>query len=513
MIYELELVTLKNLMTITNTLILRPTAAGRFYPADPTALREEIDLSLREVEVEPCERPVMAILTPHAGYPFSGSVAASAFHYVQKHPPDTALFIALSHQGVQTASVFAGQSFLTPLGEVNIDTELTEALLQDGPPMQSDPLPFDGEHSIEVNLPFLQVLYPQARVAALLISKSDEALCKSVGTRIQQALQQYPNKNVLLVVSSDLSHYPPYELAQAVDQSTLAALETLDLGRIRQTWSEWPPQPQRNLHCVMCGSAAMLATLEAALAMGAREAHVLSYRNSGDSPYGDRNRVVGYGALAIYQPYANEIRSAASSVTGYESLTEADQRELLRIVRLGLTARLSGQPAQPQCNSPALLEPKGCFVTLKNNTTLRGCIGCFVPDDNPLYLVAMQTGIDAACNDARFTSLRFEELPWVDIQISVVSTPSPIESIDDIVIGRDGLQIRGIDSNGHIRQGTLLPQVALERQWGVTEFLEAVCVKARLPKDAWEKPDAAIFTYRAQIFGDLDFGEPPFTVD
>ena len=288
-------------MSFYSSDILPPNVAGRFYPGEPESLRQEIEHYLQSADAPPTEEEILAILVPHAGYPFSGPVAAHAFKHASGQKPDTVLFIALSHQGIDGASVFTGTGFATPLGPISIDQEITTALLAEGAPLRQDNSPYYGEHSIEVNLPFVQVVFPNAQAATVLISKTDPALCAQVGQAIASVIERFDQKRILVVVSSDLSHYPPYPIACESDQALLSHLEALDRKAFINDVRQWKPQPEKNFHTRMCGSAAMLTALETAQQLGAKQARTLDYRNSGDSPYGEQNRVVGYGALAIYR--------------------------------------------------------------------------------------------------------------------------------------------------------------------------------------------------------------------
>ena len=451
---------------------LKPTAAGQFYPADPHELSREVARYLAQADIEPSQSRILAILVPHAGYPFSGPVAGYSFQYVKDQNPNTVLFIALGHQGVKGASVFNGSRYETPLGDVELDKELNHRLLKDGEPIDDNPEPHLGEHSIEVNLPFVQTVFPGAKVSSLLISQIDGELCKTVGKRIADAMCAFPDKNILLVVSSDMSHYPKYETASSVDRAMLATIETLSPQRIRHDLVALKENGGPNLHCVMCGGAAMLTAVEAARFLGANEAKTLHYRNSGDSDWGDHERVVGYGSLAIYRPSQDKEEKKEFG------LSEEEQKELLGLARAGVMAEFANQPFQATTTMSGLHINAGLFVTLKNRGDLRGCLGRFEPVDQPLYQLAPYMAAQTAVHDHRFSALREDELPWTDIQISVLSPLRPVYDVNEIRIGRDGLQIEGCGSGGVQRSGTLLPQVASERNWSVEEFLEALCNKA-----------------------------------
>lgn len=482
--------------------ILSPSAAGRFYSADADELRREVKSYIDSARIDESDAPVAVILTPHAGYPFSGPVAGCSFRHIQNQAIDTVVFIGLAHRGVETASLFDGGGFETPLGVIETDRELAGEILNTGGPVQPDSAPFRGEHSIEVNLPFVQTVLPQAKAVGILISRVDPGLCQSVGEQVARAVKAARGKRVLIAVSSDMSHYPPYNDAMDADTRMLASIETLDSERILLDLERLAEQGGSDHHCVMCGGAAMLAGVAAARALGAERAETLHYQNSGDSSYGDRDRVVGYGSLAIYLPDTDEQDDS--------ELDDEARKELLHIARESIKARFARQPYEPQCGRPALQARRGMFVTLKNRGELRGCLGRFDPGEAPLYQLAAIMAGESANADRRFSPLGADELDTTDVEISVLSPRRKVESIDEIQIGRDGLYITGHSTDGRLQSGTLLPQVASDRNWTREEFLESTCVKAGLDKDAWRDDDTLIEAYKADVFGDLDYQSPPF---
>lgn len=472
---------------------LLPSAAGRFYPASPLELRTDIQRYLNDADCAPSSDQIYAILVPHAGYVFSAPVAAYSFKHASTQNPDTVLFIALSHQGVRGGCVFNGNGMRTPLGDITNDHELSSALLDVGAPFYSEFTPYTGEHSIEVNLPFVQEVFPSAKIAAVLTSHMDQDTCRTLGKGIAQVIKQFPHKKVLLCVSSDMSHYPSYNEANRIDQFALQVLESVDPQSYYRSIKQLEHEPVDNLHCVMCGSAAMLPTIEAAQELGVKHGKVLHYRNSGDSEYGDHDKVVGYGSMAWYYP------------TNHENFCDEDKQELLRIARRSIECKLTKNGYHPQSNHEMLNCERGAFVTIKHKDDLRGCLGRFDSNGLPLCKLVAELAAESAVHDNRFTPLSINELPDTSISISVLSTQKKVNSPDDIEVGKHGIMIK----NGY-QNGTLLPQVATERNWTVIEFLEHTCIKANLHKDAWHEPDTEIYIYSADVFSDDDYSTPPF---
>jgi len=500
--------------SINSVDVVKPLVAGRFYPDDPGVLSCDVHRYIDEANINPTKKNVLAVLAPHAGYVFSGPVAGYSFRYVQDQNPDTVLFIALSHQGVDGSCILLGNYFETPLGRIPVDQELSNTLLEQGKPIYADPAPFQAEHSIEVNLPFVQTVFPNAKVAALLITHAEPDTCRQVGRQIADTVKSFPKKKVLIVVSSDMSHYPPYDVAKKIDQEMLSAVESLDPDVIYAELQRLNSDPQHNVSCVMCGAAAMLTTVEAALSIGASGAKTLCYRNSGDSPMGEDHRVVGYGALAIYaeskqEDYVEDISEASGNEM---TLSLEDKKTLLSIARQSIVSTLNKGTNEPEVDNASLKKKCGVFVTLKNAGELRGCLGRFDPGDLTLDHLISVMASQSSTHDIRFKPVKLVELENLDIQISVLTPLERVNHISEIEIGQHGLQINGRNSQGVMRSGTLLPQVATEQNWDVTAFLNATCVKAGLDSSCLENSDTEIWKYSAVIFGDLDYGPPPYQI-
>lgn len=192
--------------------------------------------------------------------------------------------------------------------------------------------------------------------------------------------------------------------------------------------------------------------------------------------------------------------------------TDEERRTLLRIARESIQAELSKSDYQPQSGMLKLKMEHGVFVTLKKHGQLRGCLGRFDPNGIPLENLVAIMAVESATHDYRFSPIQADELAEVDIQISVLTPLQRVNDVNEIIIGKHGLQVRGFTHTGIMRSGTLLPQVAKEHQWDVETFLKSTCQKAGLAPDAWKEKDTEIYIYSAEIFGDLDYGEPPFGV-
>jgi len=489
------------------TLVRQPGGAGFWYPAQPKELAAEVQRYMTGAETAEATGKIVALVSPHAGYRYSGPVAGAAFKQIQGQHYDTVVVVGLSHRvPIRKATVFDGDVYETPLGSLPVDKEVTKSLLAHGDLFEfnrsahaTHPSRFDsgGEHSVENQVPFLQEAIGQFKMVEILTNAENADLCHRAGEAIAEALK---GKNALLVASTDLTHWPAYEDAVRIDN---AALDILDDFDIPQAWKQLAELEMQNvnvhnLSCVMCSKAAVMTVFEGAKALGAEKAVTLTYKNSGDTA-GGGDRVVGYGAMALYDTSvpAQETEGAKASTEGRDILTPEQKHTLLSIARKTLEAVTQGQPIpEVKVSDPVFEEERGCFVTLTIEGKLRGCIGRFDTHD-PLYKTVGEMARAASMEDPRFPNVSPEEVPKIDIEMTVFPEHPRrrISDINEIEIGKHGLYIkRGAYA------GTLLPQVASDRGWDRETFLKQTCLKAFLPEDAWKDPETEIYIYPGEIF-------------
>ncbi len=483
--------------------VRKPAVAGQFYPDDTEQLSTMVDALLaqaEEVVAEGQARPEpIAIIVPHAGYIFSGQVAAQAFKQVKGVDYDVIAVLGTNHTspGFRQVSVYAEGAFETPLGLVPVDTELAEALIAANERIVFDRDVHRGEHSIEVELPFLQKLYPGHAIVPVIIGEPSPGNCEALSEALAQLLS---GKKALIVASSDLTHYPSYDDARRVDLATLAAIETMDPQRLTEVISQYMSEGIPNLHTLCCGEGPIRVAMMAAKRLGANQATVLGYANSGDTPFGDRDRVVGYGAVMFWKgehDLTDFVTSAPPSPPEELAPLNSDERDELLVIARQTIAQFLDTATVPQfeVSEPNLVQETGCFVTLKKQGDLRGCIGHLV-SGSPLYLTVQNAAISAAIGDRRFLPVTREELKDISIEVSVLSPIEPIEDVSEIEVGRHGLVIvKGQN------QGVLLPQVATEKNWNRDEFLRQICMKAGLPEDAWQE-GSQLYVFTAEVFGE-----------
>ncbi len=493
-----RMVKMKIILTIITTIIMmnmckgqtakepvvRPaTQANRFYTGDARELSEEVDSFLALHERQTIYHSVAAIIVPHAGYYFSGNVAAAAYMTLPTDKSYKRIFLLgpSHHEWLDGASVnVAADYYATPLGQVKVDHETAQALTEADSVFSYRPAAHDREHCLEVQLPFLQRRLGQDKVppiVPIIISTNDYSKLQ----RIAEVLRPYLTEENLFIVSSDFSHYPKYEDACEVDARTGKAVEGGDVAQFITVLRENARSGVRNLATSACGEQP-IATLLMMIDSTYQVKHLL-YQNSGDADDHDRSRVVGYHAFAIVRGQAQ----------GF-SLSADEKRQLKEIALTSIRDSLSGKPITAAASLTATLRQKcGAFVSLHKQGRLRGCIGHF-GEDMPLHETVAAMARAAAFDDPRFNPVEREELADIDIEISVLTPMRRIQSLDEFELHRHGIYIR----KGY-RSGTFLPQVADEVNWTKEEFV-AHCAqdKAGIGWDGWKT--AELYVYEAIVF-------------
>lgn len=468
--------------------IREPAIAGAWYPGSAIELRQAVSSYLAAVPAKDPAPPqsVVALIAPHAGYAYSGQVAAFAYKQIEGREFDTVVVIAPSHRVPFTGiAVFDRGGFRTPLGVMELDRSFITALEKKNRSIRFVPGAHTQEHALEIQLPFLQVLLPRARLVPLLMGDQDWTTCLALADALAEACA---GKSVLIVASSDLSHFHPHDAARKLDQVVIDNVNGFDPNGLQNALTQF--------RCEACGGGPMVTAMLAASKLGATRSRVLHYANSGDVT-GDRSRVVGYMAAVFFaeKPGAKEAGRATPRVEVDLGLSRDEKAALLKLARETIEARSQGKPApKPDARSARLKEPRGAFVTLHKRGELRGCIGHIV-GARPLAESVSEMAEAAAFHDPRFPAVRAEELRDLDIEISALTPMERIGNLEEVVIGRHGLYMK----RGS-RSGLLLPQVATEQGWDRVQFLENTCRKAGMEKDAWKDPGTEIYIFSAEIF-------------
>ncbi len=479
-----------------------PAVAGGFYPANPSRLREMIRGFLDEADVEEPGGEVLALIVPHAGYVYSGPTAAFSFKLLKDSGVKTVFLIGCSHKAYfPGVSVFGDDGYRTPLGVVPVDKKLANWIREQDKNFNYFPQGHSQEHSLEVELPFLQEVLKEFRIVPILIGQADDRVIDKLGKVLAEAMEKTPE--AIIVCSTDMTHYPPDGDSRRIDRETLEAIRSMDREKVVAVREKYIPGKVSNLVCTLCGEKAVLATMEAAEILGVDRVEILNHSNSADSSYGDKNRVVGYGAVAFIRtsesknPVKEKIMNEEKIVD--EGLSEASRQRLLEIARQALTDAVNGRPLPDEpVDDPELQGHQGAFVTLNERGQLRGCIGQFTAN-RPLYQVVRGMALAASLRDTRFRPVQPGELDDIKIEISVLSPMRRIsDPMKEVELGKHGIYIK----RGW-RTGTYLPQVATEHHMSKEEFLSSCAAhKAGLPPDAWKDPETEVYVYTAEVFGE-----------
>jgi len=453
--------------------------AGAFYPEDPRELRPLVTQLLEQHPDASTTKPRI-LISPHAGYPYSGIVAARSFREVQGQSYDVVIVVGFTHRDqFDGASVDDRESYQTPLGTIPVDTEAV-AFLKTWPKLDYVERAHDSqEHSLEVMLPFLQVALGEFRLVPILMGSVDYTDAQFLADALAALAKRH---DALFVFSTDLSHYHPYEEAMRRDERTVNAL-------LFET-----PQAADRLFSLgyleACGRGPIVTSLLLAQRLGYPQRRLLAYANSGDTA-GEKSRVVGYAALGMYDH---------PSLPPEEAISREAGMALVKAARLVLDMHLRPSRYENRLISlgldeaPELTRARGLFVTLRKHGQLRGCIGRIRNTDTPLAHLLPTVALDAALRDARFPPLSAEELDEVTVEVSVLSPPQPVQRPEELVAGRDGVVLEK-DGNS----GVFLPQVWTETGWTRGEFLQELArQKAGLAPDAWQ--EAQLFTFQDQVF-------------
>lgn len=465
--------------------VRQPAVAGSFYPADAPTLSRQVKDYLARVPKQEIPGEVIALVSPHAGYMYSGLVAAYAFKLIEGMKYDAVVVVAPSHRvAFSGASIFDRGAYQTPLGILPIEKELGQKLMKESETFRFFPQAHGQEHSLEVQLPFLQEVLGGFRLVPIIIGDQGLRNCEQVGQAIARAVR---GQRVLLVASTDLSHFHSYDAAVKKDQVVLKAIEAMDPKRLSEDLESGRGEA--------CGGGPVIAVMVAAKELGATRSRVLKYMNSGDVTQ-DRSRVVGYAAAVFFRGEnkpkgAQTPRKAGVSL----GLTDEEKQTLRQIAQSAIDARLKGdRPGKVEGLTETLKEKRGVFVSLHKHGQLRGCIGT-IHANQPLHQSVQEMALAAAFNDPRFSPVTAKDLKDLEIEISVLTPLERVQESKTIEVGKHGLYIKK-----DLHSGLLLPQVATQYKWDRVTFLEETCRKAGLPRDAWKEPDAEIYIFSADIF-------------
>ena len=457
--------------------------AGRFYPASRSELEQTIDsltFQAKQTRVQiPPHKQLKALILPHAGYIYSGLTAAHASLVLRENQFDKVILMGPDHRvGFNNCAISDVDAYETPLGLVRLNNDAVK-LRESSDLFQFIPSSDRLEHSLEVILPFLQRYLNKFELIPIVMGRGDIK-------RLTAAIDPMLDQNTLLVVSSDLSHFLPYSEAVDRDRETINMILNLESDKLLKSSNR------------ACGIIPILIVLEMAGKYG-WEPVLLHYSNSGDTA-GGRSQVVGYAAIAFYGDSSMQKHHNHQQINPQlgQALVKLARQTIME--RLGL--RISGKESDlvaAAVKDEALEARHGTFVTLKVAGQLRGCIGSLAAEESILDGVK-RNAVNAAFHDPRFSPLTVEEIEDVDIEISILTNPQPLEYTNGVdLISKLRVNVDGVILQKGRASATFLPQV-WEQLPRPENFLSHLCVKAGLSANAWENTRLKISTYQVQYF-------------
>jgi AmmeMemoRadiSam system protein B/AmmeMemoRadiSam system protein A len=457
-----------------------PVVAGQFYERSKEQLTKQVEAFLRLGQS--CQEEVSALIVPHAGYVYSGEVAGRAYANVSADQEIKNVFVIGSSHRVtfNGASIYNIGDYQTPIGVVVVNKTVANALMEQSRLFSFRPEAHSQEHSLEVQLPFLQVhLKKPFELIPIVIGTRDAADCK----QLAKALRPYFVPGNLFVISSDFSHYPDYETAKEVDRQTADAILSNEPEKLMKALKNCDQLNRPDLLTGLCGWTSVLTLMYLTEDVSGVKYKHIWYQNSGDVAFGDKNRVVGYHAISVMRERVFGLQEKQK-----EMLMDVARKELRTIFRSGVTVELDEGLLSKEVGMQS-----GAFVSLYLANDLRGCIGSFQSED-PLWLTVQEMTRAAATRDSRFRPVEESELDNISIEISVLSPLKKIRDASEIILGKHGVYMK----KGGLR-GTFLPQVAVKTGWTLEEFLgHCAKDKAHIGWDGWR--EAELYVYEVTAF-------------
>lgn len=472
---------------------LSSSLAGFWYPAEPNALTDQLAKCFKSAQVRPSQE-VIGLILPHAGYVYSGPTAAKGLATAARRYK-TVIVIGPSHRypAGDWLIVPRARSFDTPLGSIPLDQQAVERLV--GLEIFKDiPAAFQGENSVEIQLPLLQYhLKDGFRLIPILAGHCSLQTIR----RAADALLKFADQDTLVVASCDFTHYGRSYGYVPFTDDVPNRLKALDMGAYSAIEARDPKaflDYQQTTGATICGFIPVAILLS--MVPAGTTVELVEYTTSGQIT-GDWEQSVSYMSVAFKGSWPKASFGAEAQQQG--QLSEQERATLLRIARQTIAfylqnRRVPGLDGLGIQVSDALKVPRAAFVTLKRRGQLRGCIGDVYPH-RPLYESVIDNAINAAVHDPRFAPVTIGELGQLSIEISALTLPKPISSPDQIRLGIDGIILQKAG-----RSALFLPQVAPEQGWDLQQTLEHLCLKAGLPVNAWQQ-GASLQVFQAEVFG------------
>jgi AmmeMemoRadiSam system protein B/AmmeMemoRadiSam system protein A len=479
----------------TEKKVFESTLPGRWYDADKDKLTAELDGYLAKVDATPLDN-VHAIIVPHAGYQYSGQIAAYAYKQIAGKKFGRVIVMGPSHHlpMENVASVPDVTHYATPLGEMPLDVDFIAALKKHG--MFRTVRGADvAEHSVQIQLPFLQRALGEFALVPIVVGQLDVGAVREMA----KILAGLIDADTLVVASSDFTHYGSDYGYLPFTTDVLENLKKLDMGSWEciekkdvDAFSQYVEKTGTTI-CGRCPISVLLAMLPPEM-----KAHLIKYDTSGNLTH-DTAKSVSYLAIGFTGTWKKG-EPVAPKVSETASLTDEDKAQLLTLARATLEGYVkNGHAPKPDelgiKITPGMSQIMGAFVTLTEHGELRGCIGEIFPQ-RALYKAVIAHAVDSGVNDNRFRPVKVDELPLLHYEISALTQPYPVNSYHDIVLGKHGIVI---EKNG--RTAVFLPQVPGEQGWDLPATLTHLSQKAGMPPDAWQE-GASFTVFEAIVFGE-----------
>jgi AmmeMemoRadiSam system protein B/AmmeMemoRadiSam system protein A len=471
--------------------VREPAVAGRFYAGTEAKLRKQVSNLLNDAFTENLPGKPVALISPHAGYQYSGLVAAYGYNAIKDYDYKRVIIIAPSHYSRYTgASIPDVDYYKTPLGLIKLDMGACNNLINNPPLIGTFKQAHAREHSLETQLPFLQTALKDFELVPILISRLNNEAFDFLVDKIKPLI----NEDTLIIVSSDFTHYGYGYSYVPFKKDIEASIRKLDYGafeRILALDFDGFFRYKKATGITACGFMPIALLLK--LLPDDAQGKILHYDTSGNQ-MDDFNSSVSYASIMFTRG-----RKSSGIIDENPSLNNNEQATLLRVARDTLETYIRERKL-PDVNNgkytftQKLKEKRGVFVTLNKNGGLRGCIGHILPRE-PLFKAVMKNTVSSSTNDMRFMPVSEDELTDLEIDISVLSPIKKISGPEKFIPGKHGIIIRMLGSSA-----VFLPQVATEQGWDREETLRHLCKKARLPAYAWKDDGMELFIFTAEVF-------------
>ncbi len=472
-----------------------PAVDGRFYPGEEKELSKEVKEYLKKAPSIKTEENVLAVVSPHAGYTFSGPTAGRAFKALEGKNYKKVILMGTSHYSGSSGALLGDfDYFQMPGFKIPVERKIIKELSKkDGFQIQNNA--HTREHSLEVQLPFLSEVLKDFKIIPMVIGGSTTP---EAARKIARGLLEFLDDETIVVISTDFTHYGPNYGYIPFRDEVPRKMKDLDLGG----WELIFPQSSEIFNAYLEGTEATICGEKALMVLAEilpknSKKYFVHYTTSGEV-IGDWENAVGYLAGYFTGKWDKKIEYPEEK-QHKGILNDKEKEYLIKLSRATLKAHILNEfidfakILKENPMTEGITGISGVFVTLREDGELRGCIGS-IEGREPLYLGVIHNSINAASRDPRFSPVRAKEFSKIKIEISVLTPLKKISNYKDIILGKNGVVLQKWG-----RSAVFLPQVATETGWNLDEFLSNLSLKAGLPADAY-KEGATFEVFEAIVF-------------